>query len=115
MVALDSSGQRIHDMNGLVLKEDGRRDSFVLWRIPLIPLDSALLHFLAEQLTNTGKRQFSDQAALRDADRVNELHESDYMGSGGDRVHNSDSRLDSILLFAGEYFVCRQACDGLSS
>jgi hypothetical protein len=69
MATLQSNGERIHDASEQASR-DGERNSFVLWGIPLVPLDSMLLHFLAEQLTNTGNRESSRHAALTGADRV---------------------------------------------
>jgi hypothetical protein len=88
MVALDSNSPRIHDTSEQAPKGDGERDGLVLWGILLVLPNNVPSRFLAEQLTNTGKRQSSRQATLRDVGRVSELHKSDYTRSSGDRADN---------------------------
>lgn len=55
IVALDSSGQRIHDTSEQAPKGDGERYGFVVWEILLVPPSNIPLHFLAEQTHKYGE------------------------------------------------------------
>jgi hypothetical protein len=85
---------RIQTAKGSVARESRPREEMVKEMAPCFgdsthPTWQYPFTFLGRTTRNPGSRQPSRRAALTDADRVNEFHESGCMGSSGDRADSS--------------------------